>query len=173
MLLKLTGAALTIGACGFYGLAGARRFNDRVRHLKSVRFALTILEREVTYIHNPLPLALEKVVALAEPPARQLFAETSRCLSLKGDYTAEESWRQGVAALGSASALLPEDLELLNSFAPRLGMSDVDEQIKCFQMLVEELKLQEAKAAQVADSGRRIWSYGGFLLGALIVLLVI
>lgn len=173
MLFKVLGAALTLGACGFYGLTGARRMENRVHQLKSIRFALSILEREITYVHNPLPRALEKTASLADAGIRRLFTKTLECLNQRCGYTAEEAWNQGVEELRQGSDLAPEDLALLGSFASRLGVSDVDEQRRAFQLLTEEIKVLESKASETAASGKKLWSYGGFLLGALIVLLLV
>lgn len=173
MLVKLLGAALTVGACGVYGLSGARRIENRARHLRAVRYAVAILEKEITYVQNPLIRALEKTITLAGVPAQYLFADTLEYLNRKEGYTAEESWQKGVARLGRESALSMDDLALLGSLGPRLGMSGVEEQRKAFQLLVEELKVQENKALEAAASEKKLWSYGGFLLGTLIVLLLL
>jgi hypothetical protein len=57
------------------------------------------------------------------------------------------------------------DLELLKSLGPQLGVSDRFEQQKYFILIQEELKLLEETALAEAESGRKKWSYGGFILG--------
>ncbi len=173
MTAKLVGALLTFFACGLYGLAGAQSLENRVRQLKSMRFALAVLEKEITYLQNPLPFALQKAASVASPPARQFFTGVARSLQSKGGVTADEAWREGIAWLKENSDLTDGDTHLLQSFASRLGMSDVEEQKKAFGLLEEELKQSEDSAAKTAAAEKKLWTYGGFLLGTLVVLLLL
>ncbi|MGI6487237.1 MAG: hypothetical protein GX964_02360 [Syntrophomonadaceae bacterium] len=173
MLVKLTGAAFIIGACGVYGLSQARTIENRVRHLRSLRFGAAILAREITYIQNPLPRALEKAVTLASFPAQELFKVVMDHLCQGAGYTAAEAWSRGAERLRDVSDLKAEDISLIDSFGAQLGMSDVEAQKKAFRLLEEELKLQEQRAAEAVAAEKKLWSYGGFLLGCLIVLLMI
>jgi stage III sporulation protein AB len=52
-------------------------------------------------------------------------------------------------------------------------MSDAAEQKKVFNLLQEELRMQEEKAREELKSGRKLWAYGGFIMGAVVVLLLI
>ena len=173
MTAKVLGALLTFLACGAYGLVGAKSLDNRVRQLKSIRFALAVLEKEITYLQNPLPCALQKTAALATPPACQALAVAARCLEGKRGATADEAWRRGVDWLRKSSDLTNTDIYLLQSFASRLGVSDAEEQKRAFQLLQEEIKQVEDSAAKTAAAERKLWNYGGFLLGALVVLLLL
>jgi len=173
VLVKIVGGLLTFLACGAYGLAGAKSLDNRVRQLKSIRFALAILEKEITYLQNPLPRALQKTALLAEPPTRQFLAVAAGCLERRGGVTAEEAWLEGIKTLQENSDLSETDLFLLQSFASRLGMSDTEEQKKAFQLLGEEIKQLEDSAFKTAATEKKLWTYGGFLLGTLVVLLLL
>jgi stage III sporulation protein AB len=61
----------------------------------------------------------------------------------------------------------------LASLAAQLGVSNASEQHKALAALQEELSLQQQKAQRELDSNHKLWSYGGFIMGAAIVLLLI
>lgn len=171
--LKTLGICLIIGGFGVWGLNGARRFSRRAAQLKDLRMALGFLEKEIIYMHTPLSRALERTARFAKPPVNTLFRVASLHLHNKEGATAAEAWLLGLQNLFKSGDLNKADLGILQSVAPQLGLSDATEQGKFFRLLQEELKILEEQAAQDVESGQKIWSYGGFILGTVIVLLLL
>ncbi|QGT98951.1 hypothetical protein SYNTR_0358 [Candidatus Syntrophocurvum alkaliphilum] len=172
-LIKTIGIALVIGGCGVFGLLGAKKIQNRVEEIKSLRLAIGFLEKEISYMHTPLSRALERTANFSPFPVNGLFKESSKALSNKEGVTAAEAWEKGLEKLYKNSDLKPEDIELLRSIALQIGMSDAFEQRKFFNLIQEELVIQEEKARAEVNSGQKLWTYGGFILGAMIVLLLI
>lgn len=173
MLLKTMGIALIIGGFGGFGLSGARCFEKRVDELKNIRMALGFLEKEITCAYTPLSLALTRTAVFCKPPVSLLFAESAKRLKSRQGTTAAEAWRTGLQKMVSHSHLNAGDINLLDSLAVQLGRSDADEQRKVFDLLQEELRIQEEKAREELNAGHKLWTYGGFIIGAAIVLLLI
>lgn len=171
--IKTLGVALVIGSSGIYGMMGAKRMEKRVSELKNMRLAMNFLEKEITCMHTPLTRALMRTAQFCIPPVNVLFRETSLHLHGKLGLTASEAWSRGLDRLREESALAKDDLELLSTAAMQIGMSNVDEQKKLFTLIQEELRIQEEKSLTEAESGQKIWAYGGFILGTMIVLLLI
>ncbi len=173
MLLKMMGAVLVIGACGVYGLFSANRLRRRIEHIVSIRLALGYLEKEINYLHSPLPIALSRSAQNADEPAKSFFSNVSADLYNRAGITLSEAWRQNLDKIRSISELKTEDIELLGAMSAQLGMSGVEEQLKMFAMIQEQLKILENKARQEEASGRKLRVYGGFAFGATVVLMVI
>lgn len=173
MWTKILGIACIISGFGAWGLNGSRALENRVAQIKEMRLALGFLEKEISCMYMPLPRALERTARFGKPPISALFAESSRLLQSREGVTAGEAWSHGLKALKMDSDLKGMELELLAAAASQLGMSDAAHQKKVFILLQEELGILEAKAAQELQSGQKLWNYGGFMLGALIVLLLI
>ena len=173
MFFKTIGIALIIGGFGAFGLGGARRFERRVEELKNMRLALGFLEKEITCTYTPLSRALDRTAVFCEKPVSLLFQEGADLLQAGEGITAGEAWRKGLKQLARDSSLKDGDLQLLNSVAAQLGMSDAKEQKKVFNLLQEELRMQEEKARDELKSGHKLWAYGGFIMGTVVVLLLI
>jgi len=173
MLLKTLGIALIIGGFGLWGLSRAWSIEKRVEELKNIRLALGFLEKEITCTHTPLSHALVRTAYFCEPPTAVLFEESGKLLQSRQGATAGEAWRAGMKKLASNSALTAGDINLLESIAAQLGMSDANEQRKVFELLQEELKMQEEKAREEVKSGHKLWTYGGFIVGTAVVILLI
>lgn len=172
MLLKLTGTALVIGGLGFYGISKAGSSARRVNQLISLRLSLNFLDKEITCTHTTLPHALARTAGFTEWPVSCLYRETTANLNRK-NMTAAEAWACGTDKLMKSSDLNDSDVELLQSAGPQLGMSDTMEQHKFLTLIQEEIAVQIEKARQEADTARRIWTYAGFIAGAMIVLLLV
>ena len=171
--LKTLGVACVISAFGGYGLLGARRIDNRVEQIKTARMAMGFLEKEITYLQTPLSQALEHTARLTPPPMQILFAESSRSLQNRQGISVGEAWEIALARLQDCSDLHADDLEILRTVASQLGASGVEEQKKLFHLIQEELKIQEEKARGKVASERKLWSYGGFILGATVVLILL
>ncbi|MGI6422217.1 MAG: stage III sporulation protein AB [Syntrophomonadaceae bacterium] len=171
--IKIMGSVMLVSALGFWGLAGAHGIGRRSEELKELRFALAFLEKEITYMHTPLTLALERTAAVCHHPIAGFFLESAVKLKAREGLTAGEAWGQGIAWLKTQSHLKSADLEVLNTAAQQLGMSDSSDQRKFLMMIQEEIKVQEEKARQEQRANQKLWSYGGFIMGIVIVLLLI
>ncbi|MGI5911725.1 MAG: hypothetical protein ACOX6E_03975 [Syntrophomonadaceae bacterium] len=173
MLFKTIGIALIVAGFGSWGLSKARDLEYRVNELNNIRLAIGFLEKEVTYTYTPLSRALSRTAIFCGKPTSVLFEESAELLQSREGTTAEEAWRAGIKKLARISALSPGDINLLESISSQIGMSEAGEQKKVFQLLQEELRMHQEKAREDVKSGRKLWSYGGFIIGAVIVLLLI
>ena len=59
LLIKIMGSVMLVSALGFCGIACDHGIGRRREELKELRFALAFLEKEITYMHTPLTLALK------------------------------------------------------------------------------------------------------------------
>ncbi len=170
---KMIGTALIISSLGAWGLSGARGIGKRTEELRDLRFAVAFLEKEITYMHTPLTRALERTARMCQQPVSALFLESARRLKAGKGLTAGEAWMSGLESLNIKSNLQSGDLEILATAAHHLGVSDSSDQKKFLVLLQEELKVQEEKARQEQAAKQKLWSYGGFIMGIVIVLLLI
>lgn len=171
--LKTLGVACIISGFGSYGLLGARRIEKRVEELKGIRLSMGYLEKEITYLQTPLSRALQRTAQLSSPQIRVLFDESSRRLQDRQGISIGEAWEMALHKLHAASDLKEEDIEILKAASGQLGSSGIEEQKKFFQLLQEQLKIQEENARGAMASSCKLWSYGGFILGATVVLLLL
>lgn len=170
---KLMGTALIIAGFGTWGLSGAKAVEKRTWELKEFIFAIAFLEKEITYMQTPLSRAMEKTASMCQAPVSEFFRAVARELKAGKGFTASEAWMQGLEPLRTASHLKAADIELLAAAANQLGAADSTEQRKFFILLQEQLKVQEEKARQEQAANQKLWSYGGFILGTVIVLLLL
>ena len=173
MLIKFVGIVLVISGFGGWGISGARRLRRRVKQLQGLRQAFGYLEKEITGLYSPLTSALENTARFADEPVAELFSESAALLRKRRGLTAGEAWRKGVQKMNAIGDLNELDIDLLNSAAGQIGVSDARQQKKFLAFIQEQLKISEEKARLDLESGQKMYLYGGFIIGSLVVLLFI
>jgi len=171
--LKTIGVALVIAGCGSGGLMGAKKVDKRVEQIKNVRQGMGYLEKEITYLQTPLSLALEHTANMTSPPLQILFSESARNLLSRQGISVTEAWKDALVRLKPQADLHDDDLRVLHTAATQLGASGIEQQKQYFLLLQEQLKIQEEKAGEKVKSERKLWSYGGFILGTTVVLFLL
>lgn len=135
--------------------------------------ALGYLEKEISYARSPLEQALERTAAVSCTPASELFREGHFALSRERSITAQEAWESGVARIRQMNLFTDEDLGIIRMVGDRMGTSDAADQVKMLRLAAEELGIQEEKSRTRELSEKKLWRYGGFLVGLMITILML
>lgn len=172
-MFKLLGAILIIAAAGWSGLSIAAVYTKRAQQLRSLQRALQILDTEIVYGATPLPSALQRVGQAVDQTTGGIFRKTGSLLTSSLGYTAAEAWNHALSTIAQTTALNKEDLTILQAFGEGLGCSAQEEQHKNIALTMLHLQKVEESALKERDKNVKIWRYGGFLLGATVVLLLL
>ena len=173
MLTKVIGVSLVISVSGWIGLQKAFQLSRRTRAIREMRMALDFLEKEISYARNPLEEALKRTANVSSEPLKGFFAKVSRVLREDLSTPAREAWSQGINHLCDQQVFNAEDLAVIGLIGTRIGASDASDQLRMLRQAGAELKMQEEKSRQQEDSEKKLWSYGGFLVGLIISILMI
>lgn len=170
--LKLCGALIVIFALGGAGILTAKNYQQHPQQIKSIRIAFRMLETEIAYAATPLPEALAKISGYFSLPVALLFSCTREALLSGEGLTATEAWGVALTAFAPQASLKDEDLEILQHFGSGLGNSDREEQVKNLKLVQEQLKVQEQKAETEREKNEKLWRTLGFLMGAVVALIL-
>lgn len=173
MFTKVIGVSLVISVTGWIGLQKAYQLSRRTRAIREMRMALDFLEKEISYARNPLEEALKRTANVSSEPIKGFLGRVSRVLREDLSTPAREAWSQGINHLCEQQVFTAEDLAIIGLIGTRIGASDASDQIRMLRQAGAELKIQEDKSRQQEDSEKKIWSYGGFLVGLIISILMI
>lgn len=170
--LKVTGAAMVVMASGLTGLAVARNYALRPRHLRDLQAALQMLETEIAYGATPLPEAFVRLSRRIEGPVGKFLARVAAFLADGQGRTAWEAWEAGLQMLRDSSSLIEADLDILRQFGFSLGVSDFSDQVRNLRLCREQLYAEEKKAEEERGKNERLWRTLGFLGGIVVVLII-
>ncbi|MDX9872102.1 MAG: stage III sporulation protein SpoIIIAB [Clostridia bacterium] len=172
-MLKILGAIMIIGGCGYAGLQAGGRYRRRSEMLRSLQNGLTLLENEISYTSTPLPPALARAGEKIPFAAAVLFQEAARLLNSNQGHTAAEAWRVGIARLQENAPTQAEETAVLEAFGQTLGCSAKREQLKHITLAREQLLFIEQQALEARGKYEKMWQYLGFCMGAVIVLTIL
>ncbi|HEX7056273.1 MAG TPA: stage III sporulation protein SpoIIIAB [Bacilli bacterium] len=171
-VLKLIGTALVLIAGTLAGFAKAKELADRPQQIRELVHALQSLATEIGYGFTPLPQALGKLGKRLSAPLSALFQATSEQLSMAQGLSVDEVWRENVLLLWPKTALRRTEKEILLQLGAILGASGKEDQLKHLHLAIHELQREEAEALEERRRYEKMWKSLGFLLGALVVIVL-
>lgn len=172
-MFKLIGSILIILSSSSLGYVIGMKYSMRVREIKLLKISLQMLETEIAYSNTPLPDALKIIYKKSKPPINIIFNKTSINLSKKKYGSVGEAFCKSLDDTRGMYSLTDEDIDILKSFGQSLGNSDVDGQVKSFNLIIKELDGQEIKAEEMRKKNENMYKNLGFLAGVAITILLI
>ncbi|MBO2945124.1 stage III sporulation protein AB [Paenibacillus sp. F411] len=171
-MLKWFGAALVILSGGLAGLYQARQFAARPRQIRELILALQRLETEISYGFTPLPRALERIGASMKMPLSGLFLEAARGMGPQAGLSVQESMESSLRLYWRQTSMKPAEREVIRQLSIVLGTSDRQDQMKHIALAASQLKHEEAAAREDQARYEKMSKSLGFLISALIVILI-
>ncbi|MCY7572491.1 stage III sporulation protein SpoIIIAB [Bacillus pumilus] len=170
-MLKLIGAILIVAATTWGGFEFAKRYSDRPKQIRQLRFALQSLEAEIMYGQTPLARAAEQIASQVGPPVNRLFEQFAEKLKL-GTFSARHAWNESLEGVWKKTVLKKGEYEALRHFGETLGQHDVTSQQKYIKLALGHLESEEKEAEIAQAKNEKMVRSLGFLSGLLLILLL-
>lgn len=171
MYIKLFGALLILSSGSSIGWIMANMYSSRVKELKELQLALSILETEISYGRTILPEALKQTAAILSQSLADLFYKTGEELKDSKKQSFDEIWLNRIEKYKSKSYLLKEDLEILKNWGHQLGCSDLENQINVNQLAIKRLEQHEKIASEIARKKVKVLRYAGVLISLMLIII--
>ncbi|UOF90120.1 stage III sporulation protein AB [Fodinisporobacter ferrooxydans] len=171
-MFKTIGAVCILLWGSWIGFAIAKKYRERPKQLQQLLIAFKILETEISYHAQPLPIALQNVGKRVAMPIAVLFLETAERLSKSEGRPLSEYWSAAVDEMLQEAALLDADGELLRQFGFTLGSSDRQDQIQHIHGVCEMLRVSEEQAREEQARLEKMWKYLGAVTAVILVILL-
>lgn len=164
---------IIIGAGSGAGFLMAKPFENRIHHLQELITALKVLEAEMKYRMDPLPVLLKKIGELTFEQAGTFFLQV--CNGLNGDYAYDfyKSWLWAVGEIYGQSALTERDREILSEVGLELGKTDLSTQQSLFVRVFARLEQQVAEAEGEKRIKGKMYQVLGTAIGVLVVIVLL
>ncbi|MFW5981205.1 MAG: stage III sporulation protein SpoIIIAB [bacterium] len=171
MYIKLIGATLILFSGTSIGWILSNIYINRIKELKELQLALSILETEISYGQTVLPEALKKTSKLINKSFEELFYDSAEKLKKSRQDSFAEIWEQQIKKYNRKCDLNQQDLEILINWGQQIGCSDLESQIKINQLALKRLEQQEEKAHEIARKKVKIVRYAGVLISLMVIIL--
>ncbi len=172
-MLKLIGGLAIIIATTSIGYVYSMVYEERVRQLRELQYALNILESEIIYSSTPIYEALGAASQNCKTSIGVMLKKMGELLSQRKVSSIHDAFIQAVKEQKSLLYLEKEEQDAIGSFVHSLGSGDIEGQKKNFNITMKKLDVFEKKAEESRDKNSKLYRYIGLCGGVLIVLVLI
>lgn len=171
-MLKVLGIFCILAGSTGIGALCAAELDLRIRELEELEQRMLLLKGEIRYMHRPLPEAFLHLSAGAPPPFHDFFRHMGEELQERLGCTADSLWKKNMKQDLQGLHINGQEWSGLEALGGMLGYLDVEMQINTLDHYLEQLKRSVARAADTAESRRKLYRYMGALGGAALVILI-
>jgi len=171
-MIKITGMILVLVSSSIIGYLYSLKYKMRKQVLKSLINSINLFKIELVYSRAPINEVLEHVVKTSDYMIKDIFKQTVYLLNLNEGYTAGEAWKKSIEKC-NLDYLKKSDKEVLITFGHSLGNTDLYNQEKNFNLVLEKLKHQLDNAEKEGEKNEKLYKNIGFLTGLGIVILLL
>lgn len=173
MFLKIFGLLIIFMACSFGGVLLGNNFIKRENELKDLERALTELENQILYIHEPLPFAFKSVGERNKGNIKSLFYETSELLSNGEVKDVYNALKVSFEKLNEYLAMKEDDKNLVLNLGKSLGALDKEGHRKIFELCLKELKVRIEESHEESLKNSKMYRCIGISIGLTIIIFLI
>lgn len=172
-LLKLIGSILVISSTSLVGFYYSKMFFERLKQIREMQYALTMLESEIIYSSSPLIEALSYVAKRSNSPLKEFFMRFSEKLLNKEVEGIVEGFNLSLEEFKEDLKFKQDEIDSISSFLKSLESSDTEGQKKSFNITIKKLNDFEKRAQEIMNKNEKLYKYLGVCSGLLIVIILI
>ena len=167
-IIKLITLLFILISCIYIGVLISRKYLNRVKNLKEIKIALSMLETKIKFTYEPLPKVFEDISKKVDDSIGNIF----KLASIKmNNMSASDAWISSINE--SKTNLNKEDLETLKGFANLLGKVDIEGQVNEIKLMENFIDKQLGLAEEEKIKYEKMYKSLGITIGLAIVILLI
>ena len=167
-IIKLITLLFILISCIYIGVLISRKYLNRVKNLKEIKIALSMLETKIKFTYEPLPEVFEYISKRVDVSIGKIF----KIASIKmNNMSASDAWISSINE--SKTNLNKEDLETLKGFANLLGKVDIEGQVNEIKLMENFIDKQLGLAEEEKIKYEKMYKSLGITIGLAIVILLI
>ena len=151
-MFKLSGAALIITACTYYGFYLSSNLYMRTRIIQSLITALHYIKAQIGYASSTLPDIFRDLSVNSDNCyVQEMFSYAAKTLSDEGIVTYEAVWEVAVNVLNRRKILKKDELNVMYELSHFNSYIDKNMQVQNLELSIERLKrINENVAMDIA-----------------------
>jgi len=172
MMIKIISSIIIIICCTLLGLYRANQYVQRVKEIRMLKAALVQLETEVIHFSSIISEAASRVGESMKGPWKSFFCQVARELADKREYTVGECWKKNLYRYRKDFFIAEPEFEILIRFGEKLGSSNRESQRKYFELVQQQLDVEEKNAVELCSKYVQMYRNLGILCGLAIAIIL-
>lgn len=148
-------------------------FRNRLLQLRELKRALIDFENDIIYTYTPLPESIESIAIKAKSPVKELFNEISFKLKNNEAENVYMAFKESINEHKKEMNLKDKDFEILLDLSKSLGETNVDGQVKIFNLAKEKLDIELEFAIDECNKNTKVYRYLGVSVGTMIAIFLV
>jgi len=171
MLIQAGGAVLILGTSVMWGVYMATKSYYRIKDLREMKRAFSILISEIDYGQAPLSEAALNISEKCTAPVQRVFKSFGE--GLFGKVDVYSLWGDVIEFMSEDSYFLAEDLEMFKSFGKTLGYLDAEMQIRNIEMQLDYINHTIDELEKIKGKSRKMYLSLGALSGLMTIIVLL
>lgn len=148
-------------------------FRNRLEQLRELKRALIDFENDIVYTYTPLPESIESIALKSKSPIQEFLKEISLKLKNNQVENVYMAFKESINEHKKEMNLMNKDFEILLDLSKSLGETNVEGQIKIFNLAKEKLDVELAMAEDECNKNTKVYRYLGVAVGAMIAIFLV
>lgn len=148
-------------------------FRNRLNQLKELKRALIDFENDIVYTYTPLPESIESIALKAKSPISEFLNKISLKLKNNEVKNVYMAFSESINEHKKEMNLKDKDFEILLDLSKSLGETNIEGQIKIFNLAKEKLDSELLIAEDECNKNTKVYRYLGVSVGAMIAIFLI
>jgi len=171
-MLKLSICFFIIMLCGCVGFLKGEKFSERSKLLSDFIEFIEVLNAELKYSGEPIPVILKSVGMRKETEAYKLAVTTAEIYK-DSNSTISEAYLKTTKIIYDKLSLNDTDKSIINEVAQYLGRFAIEGQTDLFDLTVKRLNFQLEESLIEEKTKGHIFKSIGIFVGVAIVIILI
>lgn len=171
-MIKMIGCLIILISSTLIGLEYSKKYTERLNNLIHIQNCIQILETEIVYASNPIPIALKNIYTKGNEKVSFLFEEIREYLLSNTNSNLYDSFSYILEKNKDAIFLDNEDIEVIISLARVLGTSDRIDQQKHFKTALTNIDMKQKDAHMNKIKNGKMYKSLGLLFGFALILIL-
>jgi len=172
-MLKAAGSILIIGATTLYGIKRAQELKEQYVQMEYLQQLFYRIQSEIRYARSPLGEIFLYVGGNAREPYRTWLLGVGNRMQERNGGTFADLWETSIRGQLSPQSLPGTELQRLIELGGRLGLMDLEMQVKTLDLYLLQLSRSMEEAREGMREKVRLCHCLGVMSGMLIVTLLL
>lgn len=169
---KLLGSLCVLGAAVYGGRSISQTYDNRYWQLRHLYSILLQIKSELEYMNTTLPECFLSLGAHSKEPIKTWLLKIGEDLENQEEASFSLIWTQNLQLLFDSSALLQEDIALLQELADKLGSQDGQSQMKAIDYTLLQIERNRVNLEKEMKEKKKVVTTIAMFVG-LITLIVL
>ena len=157
----------------YIGYLYGEGFKNRLIQLRELKRALIDFENDIVYAQTPLPESIDRIGEKAKSPIKEFLGDISKKLKNNEVNNVYIAFYESINEHKKNMNLKSKDFDILLDLSKSLGETNVEGQVKIFNLAKEKLDYELSIAEEECNKNTKVYRYLGVGVGAMIAVFLI